>query len=720
MNKIKTFFEKHKKSTAIVLAVLMLFFLMTSVTRRAEEEATEVSSLTEAHILSAHLVGYKTELLQDGRTLFTPIAPDPQIYLPLPSPDFNKITLNFGDFEYSGLVQVYYSEDGNLSEPNSRLVTAEGDGELVFYLPFEKNTVVRLDIDAPFMLEGIRLDSSEIYGVTRLNIAPLIILLVLVAVTALCERYIGFYKTVRECFVGLYKSLKELYQGRKYLEFALLAAWLSLAVIFGISAAVCTVFGVFGAGAKIYLFVMAALALTAFFAYSLKSGKTGAARMTFASVLIISLTFALVLPVTTYTSWDDEYHYKSTATWANMLFGMDYSLFDYNQFKMLYGTAPDYEEGSILKDGDELPPPTDKDIDLSERISASPMKFISNLPGGIVMAFTRALGVSDYSSCLYVKLADIFIYVSLVYFGIKKLKGGALIFASVAMLPSALFLSASYSCDWWINAFAIYAFSVFISELQSPERKLSLAASVKMLAAMYLSAAPKEIYVFLVAAMLFMYKDKFVSRKASHAYRAACVGTVLLALLPTMISFFVNPGSMTDDRGGEGIDSGAQLDFILSRPFAYLGILFKFLFSYISPSMANTYTVSFAYIGFGSVAFGSIAVTIMIFAAFTDKHDSDLFTKSPWFKTWGWLVFVGMTALIATALYISFTPVMHPTVNGCQYRYIFPLLPIALYMLSPAKIRHNMRGECVNTFVISALSLNALVSLFVTYLPIFI
>ena len=52
--------------------------------------------------------------------------------------------------------------------------------------------------------------------------------------------------------------------------------------------------------------------------------------------------------------------------------------------------------------------------------------------------------------------------------------------------------------------------------------------------------------------------------------------------------------------------------------------------------------------------------------------------------------------LAATALYVSFTPVAHSTILGCQKRYLLPVILPVLYFLSewnievPDKIKNNV------------------------------
>ena len=80
----------------------------------------------------------------------------------------------------------------------------------------------------------------------------------------------------------------------------------------------------------------------------------------------------------------------------------------------------------------------------------------------------------------------------------------------------------------------------------------------------------------------------------------------------------------------------------------------------------------FAYLGMGVGT--SLILGLLIFVTMTDKNKYDT-NSSSWFVRIGNLiVFGGSVILIATALYIDYTPVASQFFQGCQPRYLIPLL----------------------------------------------
>jgi uncharacterized membrane protein len=70
----------------------------------------------------------------------------------------------------------------------------------------------------------------------------------------------------------------------------------------------------------------------------------------------------------------------------------------------------------------------------------------------------------------------------------------------------------------------------------------------------------------------------------------------------------------------------------------------------------------------------------------------------------------------ATALYISFTPVGHNTILGCQWRYIIPTLFPFLYAVGSPRVRHTIDKRVINGIVFGALSL----CIFATFYDVYI
>jgi len=140
-----------------------------------------------------------------------------------------------------------------------------------------------------------------------------------------------------------------------------------------------------------------------------------------------------------------------------------------------------------------------------------------------------------------------------------------------------------------------------------------------------------------------------------------------------------------DKRGGDSVNSVEQIRFILTDPVAYAKILFHFMVRYVHPLNASGYMTIFGY--FGEVKGFWLLLTTVFVVVVSDNETRDDHA-TPWrvrFSVIG--VFIATVALIATALYVSFTPVRCAGIAGVQPRYLIPLVFPLLYVLGSSRLK---------------------------------
>jgi uncharacterized membrane protein len=235
-----------------------------------------------------------------------------------------------------------------------------------------------------------------------------------------------------------------------------------------------------------------------------------------------------------------------------------------------------------------------------------------------------------------------------------------------------------------------------------------------MLMALYIGCGPKMVYFSLGLPMLFMGKKKFNSEKERKVYFLATLTTIALIFISFALPFFLNIGGNSDIRGGAGVDSGGQFSFIIRNPFKYAAILVKFILEYVSVSNMNINIANFCYFGVPNQICGTIGVFLILFAAFAD-HKCDVYKDRRKLAIITWLSCIVQVVLIATALYISFTPVAHHTVNGCQYRYLFPIMIPFFYFFGSEKIECKIKEKYLNLIIFGFSGLAMAMSVYDVY-----
>ena len=319
---------------------------------------------------------------------------------------------------------------------------------------------------------------------------------------------------------------------------------------------------------------------------------------------------------------------------------------------------------------------------------------------GIFIAVARLFGASFYIKYLAGELANLLIYATVCYFAVKKLKTGKMIVSIIALLPTNIFLAANYSYDYWTTCFCLLGTAYFVSELEQPDKPITVWETIVMCGAFAIASLPKLIYVLLLALPMFMRKN-WVEKKQRYIYFAVLMAIFAAVFAKFFIASLSHATSEGDSRGGD-VGPGEQIAYILGNPLEYAKNLISFLKGYLSISGTQGYISFFAYLGYGRTY--AIFLLLLAVAIVTDKGPNNSFKGSVLIRILALLMYFGMAALIATALYISFTPVAAQTINGCQPRYITPLIaPVALTIANPG-LQVFKNKAIYNTIILTAAS----------------
>lgn len=302
------------------------------------------------------------------------------------------------------------------------------------------------------------------------------------------------------------------------------------------------------------------------------------------------------------------------------------------------------------------------------------------------VAMIIAKGLHLPYTCILIagKLGILFAYIFIIYAAIRRLRYGKVIVSVLALAPTPLFWACSYTYDWWVLAWSIYAYSVFISALQNPDEKVSNKDLIVMIVTLGLAIIPKWVYGVLFIPFLSIPGYKFRSRGQRLAYYAFFATAFLCAYI-----FLVNPMlhgglGVGDIRGGADVNASVQLWGIMMFPWNYVKVLLKFMLGYINPINGESYLTT---MGFWGVSSYSVVTALMLLViACVDRSPDKVAEKKSVMASFLLKIATLCTcllgvAVIATSFYLAFSPVFATTVYGCQPRYILPLLMPFLYSI---------------------------------------
>jgi len=418
-------------------------------------------------------------------------------------------------------------------------------------------------------------------------------------------------------------------------------------------------------------------------------------------VMIIGTINIYISPRTCGVSWDDEIHYGKTEylSWIGsdkISVSSDKIINEYSRFALskngysLQGRTNWESELDDTNDGKTVLVETDK-YEIS-------WHYIAYIPAALGLILGRGMGLSIIHTFMFGKWINLLCYGIALSVSMKWLKTrGKMIIMAIGLIPTSVFMATNYSYDWWLICLTILGYSVLISDIQKG-KKLTNKKMLLVLLIMVIAILPKAVYFPLIFPMLLLSKDKYENAKLCRA--SALMGMFFL-LGTFVLPMLMGTGTSGDVRGGSGVDSIGQMKFILTQPIEYAKILLNFLESYLSLDNSKGYLTFMAY--YGNASNYVICLVMLILSAFVDNDASDIKEeKNIIYKVGVGLSVIGSIVLVATALYISFTPLMHLTINGCQYRYILPIIFVTLYSFFSVRVTIPNKIKC-NTMMITSI-----------------
>lgn len=453
------------------------------------------------------------------------------------------------------------------------------------------------------------------------------------------------------------------------------------------------------------VFFCGACELIVIFIRGFKNLKEKAENLFLPIALVLGLVMLFGSPIR-HIAWDIDSHYP----WAVGMSYVDTAYFteadreiDINGGGELVGPFAELNQEKYNERIDTL---TQMDTLVATKSEAT--FSLAHLPAGIFMAVARFFGASFEFKYNFGRLAYLLVYSFACYFAIKKLKSGKMILAVICLFPTNLFLATNYTYDWCVTAFTILGTAYFVSELQEPDKPITIKDTVVMGLAFVVGAWSKLVYIILMGMTLFMRKN-WQNKKQKRKYYLVIISIFVALFAYFMITTLVKMGGEGDTRGGN-VNPTAQMMGILADPFEYAKLLFKFLAQYLSFGTMKEYISHFAYLGIGK--YWIVMAVLLLVVMLTDASSKVSFKIPIYMKVLSVLLFVGMAALIATALYINFTPLNSQTINGCQPRYITPLLAPLLLLVTGQRFNIVKNKSIYNGTVLAVSSLIVMLEIY--------
>lgn len=307
---------------------------------------------------------------------------------------------------------------------------------------------------------------------------------------------------------------------------------------------------------------------------------------------------------------------------------------------------------------------------------------IGYIPPAVGMFFGRLFELPNHAVFQVGRISNLIFYIGIIFLTVKVLPFGKITFAAIASLPTPVFIAAHYSYDPWLTSLSFLSFALFLNALQSKTEKISFLQKVLLIAVPFAAVGPKAIYCSIILLSLLIPNDRFGGLRQAIVFKVAASFAFLFAFASFALPFLVDGPGRGDSRGGAGVNSTDQVAYVLANPMVYIGNLLEFMTAYLNPLNMRGLSVDFS--GLGLIDGFYILLALVAVALWMDFTEPKPVVALP--ATTRVIILMGClftVALVATALYISYTAVGSPRFSGVQSRYLLPLLAPVLLLLIP-------------------------------------
>lgn len=328
--------------------------------------------------------------------------------------------------------------------------------------------------------------------------------------------------------------------------------------------------------------------------------------------------------------------------------------------------------------------------------------------------FLQSMGIKFGQLCgmnfMYVYMLgrwmNLLTYTILIYIAIRTIRIGKRIMAVIALMPTSLFLAATYSYDIFVTGCIYIGLAYIINEITDRENKVKWKNIIIFLGTVSLGCLVKAVYIPIILLGLLLKKDKFNSKKQAIIYRVI-LGVCFLAIMSTFVLPAILPSSgssgLSDSRGGN-TDAAKQLSLIFSHVGGYFTLWLR--------EVQNTF-MSFT---FGESVYGllghlhastmmPIIYILVPFVILTDTYNRKKYSLNKKEKIVLFIILVSIVGFIWTALYMSFTEVGKFKIVGVQGRYYTPILFPFYLLLQTNKIKNRIKSHYYDLIVFSVVGL---------------
>lgn len=448
--------------------------------------------------------------------------------------------------------------------------------------------------------------------------------------------------------------------------------------------------------------------------------------------LCFSLVFGLLVIIyaqPTYNAWDEEVHFQNVYSIAS---GKHVKWSEATQAIIdkktpSCNTKAEYAElrAAMNEKGREVLHLETKETGV---VSYS---FLAYIPMAVMMKIGMLLNLSFSNMYMLGKIGNLLFYVAIMFLAIRLAKKKKLFLVFIAMMPTSIYLAASYSYDAVVFACITLGSVLWCNEMFYSQKKYQAVNMVSSIFLFSVGCLSKAVYIPLILVMLLLPRVQKMKKKYKVIFWIGILTILGLVLMTFVLPVFSNTiaGNVSfggDSRGGD-TSVVRQILSMIQHPWATIKLLVTDILRFDNfrnlgdPSSSNYFVGNLMFLNFGALGVLShkwvmlLLPVLLLTLIYRDKQDS-VISYSFLYRLFIILVIIITVILIWVALYLSFTPVGVESIAGVQARYYLPLLYLVALLVTNKKVYIQISGESVSKLVLLSANIFWLVSIYSFFL----
>ena len=409
----------------------------------------------------------------------------------------------------------------------------------------------------------------------------------------------------------------------------------------------------------------------------------------------LALTSGLIIlfnnPIAINKSWDDEIHITNAySVFHNNYSGSIYILSgENNNFMNNSYDSYDTDEEKLAFAQFLNTINNDSHVKIKNTVNYNK---VSYLPQSIIFLLSEKIGISFSTTQFLCIMVSLLSYVIVVFFAIRKTPIAKYLMLVIGLIPTTIFMSASFSYDPPVTSLILLGLSYFLYEKSNTNEKLSTKNALIIILSFIIATCTKAIYIPLLLILLLLPKEKFYNSKCMTIFK-----TMIIIITILMMSTFVLPvlsNSMEPDYRGGDTNVSQQLKIATSSPVSTTKVFYENSFKqFFTKLFSKSAILNFAYMKSDEAYNSYYLLLILLFLSVVliNYEKKEILAKKE--KIFILLLVLFIIFEIWISLYLTFTPVGNDIIKGVQDRYFIPLLFPLLVLFSNDSIKIDMESR---------------------------